>query len=434
MRNRVEQLETRRLLSAARGPRGEVFSLGGDANFDYTVNFNDLLTLAQNYYTSRDWLGDANPNPNVNFQDLLELAQNSSNPATSAYVVGTRPLTDWEFALASVNDMLPDAFAEAGTLTIAGSNFRDDVRLDVTVGNIRVTIPFSITADANEPQNGVLTKNFAPADVQRIRVDLNEGDDTFLLTTGTSFFIPATVNGNAGNDTLRTEALGEDVVMAGNEGDDTLLTGDGDDKVYGGDGNDRIVSGRGRDRVFGGPGRDFIDGGAQNDILSGESQGDTVYAGVGHDRINGGSGNDTVGAREDEESVDDAGDDNLNGNEGDDRLSDAEGTNIFRGEQGDDTLLAGGTSRPQTLIGGDGNDSLRGGNGDDQLEGNAGRDTIFGLGGVDLIYGGDDADRIEGGDRFDSIFGQSSSDRFNTTEILGAEVRDWNQNIDREIR
>ena len=51
--------------------------LAGDANRDRTVNFNDLVALAQNYNTSGKTFstGDFNADGGVDFQDLVLLAQ-----------------------------------------------------------------------------------------------------------------------------------------------------------------------------------------------------------------------------------------------------------------------------------------------------------------------------------------------------------------------
>jgi hypothetical protein len=63
----------------------DFFSLAGDANHDRTVDFNDLVKLAQNYNTSgKTWAdGDFNGDGNVDFNDLVILAQryNTSLPA-----------------------------------------------------------------------------------------------------------------------------------------------------------------------------------------------------------------------------------------------------------------------------------------------------------------------------------------------------------------
>ena len=80
--------------TAARvGTQEDVERPQGDANFDGTVNFTDLLTLAQHYGMSPDatWeQGDFNGNGKVGFDDLLILAQNygqTIKPAGAAAVV-----------------------------------------------------------------------------------------------------------------------------------------------------------------------------------------------------------------------------------------------------------------------------------------------------------------------------------------------------------
>ena len=55
-----------------------IIGYAGDLNLDGTVNFSDLLTLAQNYgHTGASYFqGDLDHNGTVNFADLLTLAQN----------------------------------------------------------------------------------------------------------------------------------------------------------------------------------------------------------------------------------------------------------------------------------------------------------------------------------------------------------------------
>jgi hypothetical protein len=57
----------------------DFFVLGGDANLDRTVDFSDLVVLAQNYNTAGGALwaqGDFTGDGNVDFSDLVKLAQN----------------------------------------------------------------------------------------------------------------------------------------------------------------------------------------------------------------------------------------------------------------------------------------------------------------------------------------------------------------------
>ena len=60
-------------------------TLAGDANLDLHVNFNDLLTIAQNYgQSNQEWTDrDSNLDGVVNFNDLLAVAQNYNEAMSS---------------------------------------------------------------------------------------------------------------------------------------------------------------------------------------------------------------------------------------------------------------------------------------------------------------------------------------------------------------
>jgi hypothetical protein len=63
------------------------YTLNGDANLDGTVDFNDLVALAQHYNTSAGQLwsgGDFTYDGNINFADLVLLAQNYNTSLPSA--------------------------------------------------------------------------------------------------------------------------------------------------------------------------------------------------------------------------------------------------------------------------------------------------------------------------------------------------------------
>jgi autotransporter-associated beta strand protein len=87
------------------------FTLAGDANLDGTVNFADLLVVAQNFNRTTtkgnpiDWAdGDFNYDNTVNFADLLLVAQNF-NKHLSASQLADVPESfsaDWNLALAEV--------------------------------------------------------------------------------------------------------------------------------------------------------------------------------------------------------------------------------------------------------------------------------------------------------------------------------------------
>jgi hypothetical protein len=70
------------------------FVMAGDANRDRTVDFNDLVLLAQNYNTSggKTWAdGDFNGDGSVDFNDLVVMAQryNTTLPPAPAAAAPT---------------------------------------------------------------------------------------------------------------------------------------------------------------------------------------------------------------------------------------------------------------------------------------------------------------------------------------------------------
>jgi hypothetical protein len=87
----------------------------GDVNFDFSVNFNDLLVLAQNYgsLTGKTWVqGDFDGNDGVSFNDLLSLAQNYGLPALQSSELAQ---LDSEFAAdwALAQSLVPEPIAIA---------------------------------------------------------------------------------------------------------------------------------------------------------------------------------------------------------------------------------------------------------------------------------------------------------------------------------
>ncbi len=79
----------------------------GDINLDHSVNFDDLLTLAQNYdrVGTGTWaVGDLNGDSKVNFDDLLLLAQHydagALNAPSGGIVLPSDVVQDWKLAQA----------------------------------------------------------------------------------------------------------------------------------------------------------------------------------------------------------------------------------------------------------------------------------------------------------------------------------------------
>lgn len=99
------------------------YTLRGDSDLNLTVNFDDLLILAQNYGQEgrRYWEGDTDYNFIVNFDDLLALAQNygGSLPSVAALSsLGSEFAHDWALALSLVPEPSTAFVLGAGSLAM----------------------------------------------------------------------------------------------------------------------------------------------------------------------------------------------------------------------------------------------------------------------------------------------------------------------------
>jgi Ca2+-binding RTX toxin-like protein len=228
--------------------------------------------------------------------------------------------------------------------------------------------------------------------------------------------LEVTLNGTAGDD-----------MLSGTPGRDVIDGRAGNDTIDGLGGDDVLCGGAGMDTVSGGPGDDLVDGGA--DVLEQEDidyyvwHGDTIMGGDGNDVLIPGTSRDhdpvdiltfadaTHGVRVDliagtasgegEDRISGpldrlfgtAFDDRLLGSEGADDIDAGAGSDFLDGRDGDDFLQGGQTfdradQRPNTVIGGGGDDEIHGAEGDDLLRGGDGNDLLQGMEGVDRSYGG----------------------------------------------
>ena len=201
--------------------------------------------------------------------------------------------------------------------------------------------------DPNGPANDKAV--FCPAnDVQRVLVDLLEGDDTFEDDQN----LDGTINGGTG--------------------DDEINTGFGASTVNGGTGDDLITVGG-----FGSDGPNALDGGLDDDTfdLSRATNADDVSGGGGVDSViysthgavnvtlddsnNDGSTNERDNIRSDVENVTGTGNnDKLVGSAAANRLDGAGGTDRLEGLDGPDTLIGGSGSLDATF-GGAGSDFIK---------------------------------------------------------------------------
>jgi len=163
------------------------------------------------------------------------------------------------------------------------------------------------------------------------------------------------INGNGGDDSLYGAAINDTDFPNLNPSDCVVMAGN--------DGADTIVGSPQKDTLLGGSGQDLLDGAAGGDSLQGDGGNDTLFAGTtplgGREFLKGGSGNDSlVGSIEDD--------------------------CVFGGD-GDDTIW--GYAGVDDLIGGSGADFISGGAGDDFVHhGDEGQTTSDGY--IDTLEGG----------------------------------------------
>ncbi|BAY77910.1 hemolysin-type calcium-binding region [Nostoc linckia NIES-25] len=200
------------------------------------------------------------------------------------------------------------------------------------------------------------------------------GDDTLSADSSTG---DNTLNGGIGSDRLSVRASKGNNLLSGDDGDDLLstsylVTNFGYDFI-GSTGNNTLNGGAGNDtlRAISPIGNNLLNGGDGNDYL--DTSGYDVYrayysfSSSGNNTLNGGAGNDTLIA---EIST---GNNLLSGDDGNDYLSTSgvvipfsggdfynpsSGNNTLNGGAGDDTLRAEISTGNNFLSGGDGNDSL----------------------------------------------------------------------------
>jgi Ca2+-binding RTX toxin-like protein len=233
-----------------------------------------------------------------------------------------------------------------------------------------------------------------------------------------------TINGLAGDDSLRTvlgmEAITQ-IVLDGGDGNDLL---DADATLIGGAGDDTLLGGAGNDSLDGGAGNDLLDGAAGDDTMIGGDGDDTFLHNTGNNTVTGGNGfdrflltgneaantfdlkqvgtvltitQDGVTGNNDFTTMERV---DINANGGDDTVT-FDGLTLAALVDlgsGNDTFKAAKVTADTTgvilLTAGIGNDLVIGGAGADSLYGGSGNDTIVGGAGVDFEYGEDGNDLI----------------------------------------
>lgn len=175
-------------------------------------------------------------------------------------------------------------------LTVEGSRFYDDIVIRRKTGDP------SILVISHKRRHGVpVISEFDVAEVLLVRVNLNEGNDRFLVDdTAAIVLTHREINGGGGDDLIsggRTADVinagaGNDII-SGRQGHDIIGGGGGDDLIDGGGGNDTVYAGEGEDSIFAGSGDDQLFGDEGNDVLDGSFGSDEVHGGDGDDILTG---------------------------------------------------------------------------------------------------------------------------------------------------
>ncbi|GHC67102.1 calcium-binding protein [Neogemmobacter tilapiae] len=196
-----------------------------------------------------------------------------------------------------------------------------------------------------------------------------DGDDVYVIDHEND-----TLFDSGGRDQLRSDVLSIalwqwtgiedarlsgflDLVLAGDDADNSLWGNSGANSLYGNNGSDQIFGGDGADTIVGGAGADALFGGAGNDVIYVDSRSDTVRGGDGDNIM--ASDNISIDLNSDNFDVFHAAlfgtrKLNLTGNNGGNALYGNDARNVIRGGGGVDGLYGNGGS--DTLIGGNGID------------------------------------------------------------------------------
>jgi len=300
---------------------------GGSA-FLHSWNNAGTVTLERNtfdesgYRSSFNFTNFSAPNPGPPTVGTYNITRNTFTRTDHIGVVrseGNRlgnvkaTLTNNTFNNGSYLDLYNDV---SGVSFAGGENFFTSVAggygiraTGPNIGNVTLLDNSSIAFDGN----GLALKYVS-----------NDSGSFKLSTSGTTAGM--TVNGKgfvvvaAGSQVADTIITTESTWAYGDNGNDTITSGNGDDYLDGGDDNDVLTSGVGADTLIGGLG---------NDNLSSGNDADRLEGGAGNDSLNGGGGVDRL--------LGDAGIDTLVGSTGNDILTGGDGSDQFRWASDDGT-------------------------------------------------------------------------------------------------
>ena len=174
-------------------------------------------------------------------------------------VAVTTAVTGAALAAAACSPAAPTATLNGGTVTVTGSAARDLIAVTMNTNELAVNFGSDNTIDARFPR----------AQIQRVQVQANEGDDAVTVSGAGVGDVPLSVSGSIGKDA---------VTVRGNVGD--RGAGDAPVSINGDDGNDNLVA------IV--PGPVTVQAGAGDDSVRAGGAGvgqETIFLGAGNDRL-----------------------------------------------------------------------------------------------------------------------------------------------------
>jgi Ca2+-binding RTX toxin-like protein len=158
-------------------------------------------------------------------------------------------------ALPAAADAAYTAQVQGGTLKLTGDGASEAVHLDLGA-------PGTLVVDVGD--DGTTEFAFEKWTFTTVTLNAGGGDDEVVLGASALSDKTVTLDGGAGNDTLRGGAGPETLI--GGAGNDTIDGGQGVDVINGGSGNDRVMwePGDGSDTIEGGSGTDTLEFGGSD--------------------------------------------------------------------------------------------------------------------------------------------------------------------------
>ena len=207
-----------------------------------------------------------------------------------------------------------------------------------------------------------------------------------------------TINGGAGNDTLRSESLFN--ILNGDDGSDILTANSDGNELNGGADGDTIVANSDFNVIDAGDGANNITiNGSSNTVTSGDDS-DTVVVNGYENTVNTNAGDDNI---------------TLNGSQnyafggaGADSITSNLENNFIFGEDGDDKIVL--NSNYNEVEAGAGNDNISVNGEENFVQGQEGNDSITVSGLNNILWGGDDNDTITAYGDNNTIAGENGDD------------------------